>query len=140
MKAAAGSEGKGEFQAELMGGPCSVTGRGREWCDLSYLSGVGSSGGHGAGLMCKLGDRTVRSLPPSRGEGAQGRVLTIKGHTGLCIYPLTSCHVRSIAPNLGRDYYYISIEFRILSFCGLKLTFCIHNSMFFNPSQVFYSY
>lgn len=72
MKAAAGSEGRLEFQAELMGDPCSVTGRGREWCDLSYLSGVRYSGGHGAGLMCRLGDRTVRSLPPSGWGGGSG--------------------------------------------------------------------
>lgn len=74
MKAAAGSEGRREFQAELMGGPCSVTGRGRQWSDLGYLSGVGFSGGHGAGLMCKLGHRTVRSLPPSRWGGGSGPV------------------------------------------------------------------
>lgn len=69
MKAAAGSEGRLEFQAELMGDPCS---RGRELCDLGYLSGVRSSGGHGAGLMCKLGDRSVRSLPPSQWGGGSG--------------------------------------------------------------------
>lgn len=72
MKGAADSEGPGEFQAELMGGPCSVTRRGRQWCDLRSLSGVGFSGGHGAGLMCKLGHGTVRSQPPSRWGGGSG--------------------------------------------------------------------